>query len=130
MEAKEVTYVELYKLKSGLQKQIKELDDLMRRIMPTDFNMLSKLVSDITLGVYDYPFNGLLKEKIIFSLKQLKIANAQEIIRYMKIVGDTGFNEAKFEAELNKHLHTLSNEKILARIRLDKDHNEIKYGVL
>ena len=129
MEANFVSYIELYKLRAGLLKQINELDNLMEKIIPKDSETLSKLVNNITLGVYDFPFDGLLKEKILFSLKQLSVASEREIKRYMSIVGVTEATDDKFELELKKLLLILIKKKVITRIKFGNNLNDIKYKI-
>lgn len=128
MGTDQVTYIELYKLKSGLLKQIMELDRLMEKSVPKDFDTLNKLVNDITLGIYDYPFDGFLNEKITFSLRQLKMASLKDIKRYMEIVGDRNLGTEKLDVELKKNVSKLIDDKILTHIKSGT--SDIKYRLL
>lgn len=129
MEIDCVTYVELYKLKAGLLKQIKELERLMEKAIPKDFETLNRLASNITLGVYDYPFNGILTEKIIFTLSLLKIGSHDEIRKYMSIVGDNRENKNDFDKELKETLEVLENAKMIKSKKVGSNFSKNIYSL-
>jgi len=129
METNLVTYVELYKLKSGLMKQVQELEVLMEKAKPKDFAALNSLVNDITLGLYDYPFNGMLNEKIIFSLKKLKNGTRNDIRKYMGIVGDKTIDAPSFKNDMDNTLRALSKARILVEYMSILEPNEISFSL-
>jgi hypothetical protein len=130
MALETVSYIELYKLKAVLLKQIKDLDVLMQRIIPSDDDKFNKLANEITLGLYDYPFNQNLEEKIFFSLEKLKVADANEIFRYMKIIGDNQIQKPSFKEELEDYLKLLVDKKILCEISSITNDKNIKYEII
>lgn len=127
MELQTISFIELYRLKSGLLKQIKELDILMARVFPTDVNVASKLVNEITLGIYDYPFNAILRDRIIFVLEKLKAAGAKDIVKYMQILGDKDSLQPTIEKELDNNLQILIDERVLNQISPTGNDDLIKY---
>ena len=130
MDLKTVSYIDLYKLKAGLLKQIQDLDALMQRIIPSDDDKFNQLANEITLGLYDYPFNQNLEEKIFFSLEKLKVADANEIFRYMKIIGDNQIQKPSFKEELEDYLKLLVDRRILREIPSTKNDKNIKYEII
>ncbi|MGM9475268.1 hypothetical protein ACS5PU_02515 [Pedobacter sp. GSP4] len=129
METDLVTYVELYKLKSGLMKQVQELEVLMEKAKPKDFDALSSLVNNITLGLYDYPFNGMLNEKIIFTLKKLKNGTKTDIRKYMEILGDEAIHAPNFKNDMDHTLTALSKARILVEYMSAFEPNEISFSL-
>ena len=83
-----------------------------------------------TLGLYDYPFNQNLEEKIFFSLEKLKVADANEIFRYMKIIGDNQIQKPSFKEELEDYLKLLVDKKILCEISSITNDKNIKYEII
>lgn len=130
MDLKTVSYIDLYKLKAGLLKQIQDLDALMQRIIPSDDDKFNQLANEITLGLYDYPFNQNLEEKIFFSLEKLKVADANEIFRYMKIIGDNQIQKPSFNQELEDYLKLLVDRRILREFPSTKNDKNIKYEII
>ncbi|SDH72166.1 hypothetical protein SAMN05421827_1462 [Pedobacter terrae] len=129
METDLVTYVDLYKIKADLMKQVQQLDLLMEKAKPKHFDSLNSLVNNITLGVYDYPFNGMLNEKIIFTLKILKNGTKADIRKYMSIVGDKVIERPNFGNDLDSTLTALSDAKILVGHMSIFEPNEINFSL-
>ena len=79
--------------------------------------------------MYDYPFNGMLNEKIIFTLKILKNGTKVDIRKYMAIVGDKVIETPNFGNDLDSTLTALSDAKILVGHMSIFEPNEINFSL-
>lgn len=121
-------YIQIYKIKSGLEKQLADIQIQLEKAMPKDLNQRNKLANDVIFGKYDYPFDGLALEKVLFVTKKLKKATVTEIKKYMLMIGETNIKENRLELEIKSTLAVLTANDRVLEIGGSKE-DSIKYEI-
>ncbi len=125
MKGNKNLYIQIYKIKSQLEKQLENIQIQLEDAMPEDFDERNQLANDIVFGKYDYPFSGLTTEKVLFVTKKLKRSTVAEMKKYMLMVGENEINQNHLERELKLALSLLvASNKV---IEMGNGREDIKY---
>ncbi|ALL06332.1 hypothetical protein AQ505_12980 [Pedobacter sp. PACM 27299] len=120
METEAKLFLHLLQIKASLLKEIEKLDLAIELAMPKDITLLNKLVNNMTLGVYDYPINAIMSEKVSFALGHLGSATVDNIIKYLIILGEH-LPQKQLKISINETIKKLVDNKVLNEHKIGKD---------
>jgi len=113
-------FLQLLQIKASLIKEIEKLDLAIELAKPKDITLLNKLVNNMTLGVYDYPINALMTEKVSFALGNLGSATVDNILKYLIILGEP-IPQRQLKISLNETIIKLVDNNVLHEHKMGKD---------
>lgn len=88
MEAELKILRHLLKIRESLLRDIDQIDLAIAEIEPSQFNMLDKVANEETLGVHEYKYCKTLFDKIQFALKRMGKANVNDMVKFLKMLGE------------------------------------------
>lgn len=100
----------LLKIRESLVRDIEQIDLAIAEIEPNQFIELDKLANEETLGIHEFKNCKNMYDKIQFALSRMGRANISDMVKFLKIVGET-MDEEKLKYVLFQELKVAKSER-------------------